>query len=104
MHPEWFLCFFEGSTGRISDGRVIVYCSAEYAGLLPLILPFLQPYPKFIHGANFASGGAGVLTETNQGLVVDLQTQLKYFEEVQKLLITELGEAQAKALISEAVY
>ncbi|KAK6944688.1 GDSL lipase/esterase [Dillenia turbinata] len=95
--------FFQGPTGRFSDGRVIIDYIAEYAGL-PLIPPFLQSSAKFIYGANFASGGAGVLTETNQGLVIDLQTQLKYFEEVRTLLITELGEAQAKELISEAVY
>jgi hypothetical protein len=36
--------------------------------------------------------------------VVDLQTQLRSFEEVQKSLTEKLGEAEAKALLSEAVY
>ena len=36
--------------------------------------------------------------------MVDLQTQLRSFEKVQKSLTEKLGEAEAKALLSEAVY
>lgn len=36
--------------------------------------------------------------------MIDLPTQLKNFEEVQKSLVEKLGEAQTKELISEAVY
>lgn len=36
--------------------------------------------------------------------MIDLPTQLKNFEEVEKALTEKLGEAQAKELISEAVY
>ncbi|XP_068660858.1 GDSL esterase/lipase 1-like [Aristolochia californica] len=95
--------FFDEPTGRFSDGRVIVDFLATYAGL-PVIPPFRQPSAEFVHGANFASGGAGVLPETNQGLTIDLQQQLKNFEEVQTKLTEKLGEAQAKELISQAVY
>lgn len=42
--------------------------AAEYAKL-PLLPPFLQPSTDYSNGVNFASGGAGVLSETNQGLV-----------------------------------
>ncbi|XP_027338728.1 GDSL esterase/lipase 5-like [Abrus precatorius] len=95
--------YFEQPTGRFSDGRVIVDFIAEYAKL-PLIPPFLQPLADFSSGVNFASGGAGVLSETNQGLVIDLQTQLRHFEEVRKSLAENLGEEKAKELISKAVY
>lgn len=42
--------------------------TAEYAKL-PIIPPFRQPYAEYTNGVNFASGGAGILSETNQGLV-----------------------------------
>ncbi|KAF5751334.1 putative Zinc finger protein [Tripterygium wilfordii] len=95
--------FFEGPTGRFSDGRVIIDYIAEYAEL-PLIPPFLQPSADYSNGVNFASGGSGVLPETNFGLVIDLPTQLRNFEEVQKSLTKKLGEEKAKEVIAEAVY
>ncbi|KAL2327670.1 hypothetical protein Fmac_021097 [Flemingia macrophylla] len=94
---------FPQPTGRFSDGRVIVDFIAEYAKL-PLIPPFLQPNVDYSDGVNFASGGAGVLAETNQGQVIDLQTQLSHFEEVEKSLSEKLGVKRAKELISEAIY
>ncbi|XP_044472194.1 GDSL esterase/lipase 5-like [Mangifera indica] len=95
--------FFDRPAGRFSDGRVIVDFIASYANL-PLIPAYLEPSADYSYGVNFASGGAGVLPETHQGLVIDLQTQLKYFEEVKKSLTKKLGEAEAQELISEAVY
>ena len=45
------------------------YVAAEYADL-PWLLPYLHPGNKrYDYGTNFASGGAGALHETNQGLV-----------------------------------
>ncbi|KAI4376473.1 hypothetical protein MLD38_014230 [Melastoma candidum] len=95
--------FFDKPTGRFSDGRVIVDFIAEYAGL-PIIPAYKQPGADFSHGANFASGGAGVLPETNRGMVIDLPTQLKDFEEVEKWLIEKVGTDKAKEVLREAVY
>ncbi|CAK9159260.1 unnamed protein product [Ilex paraguariensis] len=95
--------FFKEPTGRFSDGRIIVDYIAEYANL-PLIPPFLQPSAEYVNGVNFASGGAGVLSTTNQGQAIDLKTQLKHFEEVQNSLTKNLGDAETKELLSEAVY
>jgi hypothetical protein len=40
---------------------------------LPLIPPYLSPgNNEFTNGLNFASAGAGALTETNVGMVCDL--------------------------------
>ncbi|XP_061364602.1 GDSL esterase/lipase 5-like [Gastrolobium bilobum] len=95
--------FLQEPTGRFSDGRVIIDFIAEYAKL-PLLPPFLEPFADYSKGVNFASGGAGVLAETNQGLVIDLQTQLRHFEEVRKSLAENFGEKTAKELISEGIY
>ncbi|KAM5553189.1 hypothetical protein ABKV19_025420 [Rosa sericea] len=96
--------YFGYPTGRFSDGRQISDFIAEYANL-PLVTPYLQPgFNNYVYGVNFASGGAGALKETHQGLVIDLQTQLSYFKNVEKQLSHKLGYAQAKTLLSSAVY
>ncbi|KAA8546292.1 hypothetical protein F0562_002969 [Nyssa sinensis] len=96
--------FFKYPTGRFSDGRLIPDFIAEYAKL-PLIPPYKQPgNHHFINGVNFASAGAGVLVETNQGFVIDLKTQLSYFKHVERLLREKLGDKEANKLLSRAVY
>lgn len=96
--------FFKYPTGRFSDGRLISDFIAEYAKL-PLIPPYLQPgNHHFTYGANFASAGSGALVETSQGLVIDLHSQLSYFETVRESLRKKLGDEEAKTLISTAVY
>ncbi|KAE7998992.1 hypothetical protein FH972_003480 [Carpinus fangiana] len=96
--------FFKYPTGRPSDGRLIPDFIAEYAKL-PLTPPYLHPgYHRYTDGANFASSGAGALDETRRGWVIDLNTQLKYFKNMETLLKRKLGEAQTKKLLSRAVY
>ncbi|PRQ37870.1 putative carboxylesterase [Rosa chinensis] len=67
--------FFKYPTGRFSDG--------------PLITDFI---------------GAGALVETSHGLVIDFNSQLSYFEQVGESLRKNLGDEEAKTLISKAVY
>ncbi|XP_059458058.1 GDSL esterase/lipase 2-like isoform X2 [Corylus avellana] len=97
--------FFKYPTGRPSDGRLIPDFIAEYAKL-PLTPPYLHPagYHRYTDGANFASSGAGALVETHPGFVIDLNTQLKYFKNVETMLKRKVGETQAKKLLSRAVY
>ncbi|XP_038877947.1 GDSL esterase/lipase 1-like [Benincasa hispida] len=96
--------FFNSPTGRFSDGRLISDFIAKYANL-PLIRPYLHPTNKFyLHGVNFASAGAGALVDTQQGFVIDLKTQLSYFNKVVKVFEEVGHEAGAKALLSRAVY
>ncbi|KAK4269025.1 hypothetical protein QN277_022234 [Acacia crassicarpa] len=96
--------FFKYPSGRFTNGRVIPDFIAEFAKL-PLIQPYLFPGNRdYIDGINFASGGAGALVETNQGLVIDLKTQLSYFKRVIKVLRQERGDAETKSLVAGAVY
>ncbi|XP_059630991.1 GDSL esterase/lipase 1-like [Cornus florida] len=95
--------FFRYPTGRFCDGRLVPDFIAEYAGL-PLIPPFLQPgLQQYTNGVNFASGGAGVLNETRQG-VINLKMQLDYFLKVNKALRQKLGDTEAKKMMMRAVY
>ncbi|XP_042946716.1 GDSL esterase/lipase 1-like isoform X2 [Carya illinoinensis] len=96
--------FFNYPTGRFSDGRIIPDFIAEFAKL-PLIPAYLHPgYKRYADGANFASAGAGALVETRQGSVIDLHTQLSNFKRMKTLLKQEIVEAEAKTLVSRAVY
>ncbi|KAF3451970.1 hypothetical protein FNV43_RR08066 [Rhamnella rubrinervis] len=95
---------FKYPSGRFSDGRLVPDFIAEYAKL-PYIPPYLHPgIDQFIYGVNFASAGAGALAETRTGLVIDLKTQLGYFKNVSRILRLQLGDAEAKTLLSRAVY
>ncbi|KAF2300903.1 hypothetical protein GH714_018129 [Hevea brasiliensis] len=96
--------FFKNATGRFSDGRLIPDFIAGYLNL-PLLPPYLQPGNQYYtYGVNFASAGAGALVETRQGTVIDLNTQLGYFKDVEKKLRQELGDAETYKLISKALH
>ncbi|KAE8655370.1 GDSL esterase/lipase 5 [Hibiscus syriacus] len=89
---------------RFSDGRLLSDFIAKRAKL-PLIPPFLQPgFRQCYHGVNFASSGAGALAETFQGFAIDLKTLLCNYCKVQSWFRYKLGNDEAKATISRAVY
>ncbi|KAF3450554.1 hypothetical protein FNV43_RR06641 [Rhamnella rubrinervis] len=85
-------------------GHTVKPPSTEYAKL-PYIPPYLHSgIDQFIYGESFASAGSGALAETGKGLAIDLKTQLRYFKNVSRILMQQLGDAEAKALLSRAVY
>ncbi|XP_020522982.1 GDSL esterase/lipase At2g04020 isoform X2 [Amborella trichopoda] len=71
------------ATGRFSDGKVTPDFIAEFVNL-PMIPPYLQPDADLSYGANFASGGAGVLSETNRGEVIDMGMQIEQLIQLRK--------------------
>ncbi|KAL8458771.1 hypothetical protein ACS0TY_036324 [Phlomoides rotata] len=99
------LSYFSHPTGRFSDGRLISDFIADHAKL-PLIPPYLLPrnYHQNYHGVNFASAGAGALSQTFKGLVIDLKTQLKYYKKEVAELANKKGNTKASRISSNAVY
>ncbi|TXG68204.1 hypothetical protein EZV62_003139 [Acer yangbiense] len=95
--------YFKHPTGRLSDGRTVPDLIAQFAKL-PILPPYLQPGThRFTDGANFASAGAGVLSETHPG-TIQLRLQLSYFKAVKESLKQKLGDEKAKNVLNDAVY
>ncbi|KAM7254645.1 hypothetical protein ACFE04_004025 [Oxalis oulophora] len=96
--------FFKNNpTGRFSNGRLIPDFIALHVKL-PIWKPYLKPgFHEFANGANFASGGSGILNQTNPG-TVSLKMQLGYYKEVVTSLKQSFGDTKAKEIISNAVY
>ncbi|GAB2222192.1 hypothetical protein Droror1_Dr00013396 [Drosera rotundifolia] len=83
--------------------QVPLFVFAEFFRL-PLWKPYLEPAQhRFAGGANFASGGAGVLSQTHPG-TISLREQLSYFKDVVSTLKQQFGEAETKRKLMRAIY
>ncbi|WCJ39335.1 GDSL lipase [Euphorbia peplus] len=91
------------STGRFSDGLVVPDFVALYANL-SILRPFRKPGVKFSGGANFASGGAGVLDQIQKNGPIDYRTQMNDFKKVLSSMVKEVGEAEAKKRVMKSVF
>ncbi|XP_075647276.1 GDSL esterase/lipase At4g28780-like [Castanea sativa] len=94
-------------TGRFSNGFNLPDIISEQMGA-ERTLPYLSPEltgQKLLVGANFASAGIGILNDTGIQFVFILRifTQFELFQQYQQRLSTQVGQAQAKRLVNDAL-
>ncbi|KAJ0983076.1 hypothetical protein J5N97_011331 [Dioscorea zingiberensis] len=94
-------------TGRFSNGKNFVDLLAEKLRV-PSPKPYLSLFKtdnplEFLEGVNFASGSAGILTSTHQGLCIPLKTQIDFYSLVFKALVEKLGIFQVQRFISSSI-
>ncbi|XP_010243765.1 PREDICTED: GDSL esterase/lipase 6 isoform X1 [Nelumbo nucifera] len=87
--PPYGSSFFHQPTGRFTNGRTVVDFLSQFLGI-DIQEPYLEAemgvangsrkaYPS--NGINFASGGSGVLPQTNKDLgVIPIQDQVQQFQ------------------------
>ncbi|KAM3255014.1 hypothetical protein ACQJBY_048431 [Aegilops geniculata] len=99
------------ATGRFSNGKNFVDFLAEHLKLPSSPPPYLSicntPSSNSIYltGVNFASGGAGVSNQTNQGQCISFDHQIDHqFSKVNASLVQQLGQAQASAHLSRSIF
>ncbi|KAK4573320.1 hypothetical protein RGQ29_031328 [Quercus rubra] len=94
-------------TGRFSNGLNLPDIISEQMGL-ERTLPYLSPEltgEKLLVGANFASAGIGILNDTGFQFVniIRIFRQFELFQQYQQRLSAQVGQAQAKRLVNDAL-
>ncbi|WCJ30620.1 GDSL esterase/lipase At4g28780 [Euphorbia peplus] len=94
-------------TGRFSNGLNLADLVGEAMGL-DIVLPYLNPKlkgRKLLSGANFASAGVGILSDTGYQFVniIRIYQQLELFQEYQERVAAIIGAEQTKQLVNKAV-
>ncbi|KAH9301246.1 hypothetical protein KI387_012829 [Taxus chinensis] len=106
----WYGIDYNGGipTGRFTNGRTIPDIIFEKLGL-----PNPQAYLSMsadddavLKGANYASGGAGILNETGFLFIdrVSFDKQIHEFEVTKQRLNNKVGEQAAQKFLNEAIY
>lgn len=99
-------------TGRFSNGFNGADYLAKLMGFRRSPLPFLYLinlktglHKRIFRGANFASGGSGILDITGQTVVaVPLSEQIKQFATVRNNITARMGPSAAEKFLSESIF
>ncbi|KAK4573324.1 hypothetical protein RGQ29_031332 [Quercus rubra] len=94
-------------TGRFSNGFNLPDIISEKMGA-ERTLPYLSPQltgKKLLVGANFASAGIGILNDTGIQFVniIRISRQFELFKQYKRRLSAQVGQAQAKRLVNNAL-
>ncbi|XP_061949336.1 GDSL esterase/lipase 4-like [Populus nigra] len=104
---EQIICHMEklSSTFLLGDSPMAVSLStsSQQRSVYRSVPPYLQPGINFTNGVNFASAGAGVFPVANPE-VISLRMQLSNFKNVAISMEEQIGDKEAKKLLSQAVY
>ncbi|XP_057247272.1 GDSL esterase/lipase At5g45960 [Beta vulgaris subsp. vulgaris] len=98
----------QSPTGRFTNGRLATDFIASYIGIKEHIPAYLDPnltMQDLITGVSFASAGTGYDPGTaERNKVIDLETQLQYFEEYKNKLKGMVGKKKMEYIIKNAAY
>ncbi|XP_073111330.1 GDSL esterase/lipase At5g55050-like [Elaeis guineensis] len=90
-------------TGRWSNGYNTIDFLAAMLGFKSAPPPFLSPVKDTSQGANFASGGSGIL-DTTGPTTIPLSTQIKFFQSFAQNLTQQMGSQQASLHLSTSLF
>ncbi|EXB66344.1 GDSL esterase/lipase [Morus notabilis] len=97
-------------TGRFCNGKNAVDLLSEIVGLPPsppylsVAFKLKKSRNQFLTGANFASGGSGIMNQTNKMFSLSLTKQVGYFLAVHKALNKQLGPTGANKHFSKSLF
>ncbi|GJN00918.1 hypothetical protein PR202_ga18145 [Eleusine coracana subsp. coracana] len=95
-------------TGRFSDGKIVTDITADTLGFDRYAPPYLSPQASgknLLIGANFASAASSYDDDTAAMYdAITLTQQLTYYKEYQSKLAAVAGRAEARTILSDALY
>ncbi|XP_021294877.1 GDSL esterase/lipase At4g16230-like [Herrania umbratica] len=102
--------FAKGSpSGRYTNARTVADIIEEELGFESYSPPYLAPSTTgdvILKGVNYASSGAGILTNTGSifGERICMDEQVSYFAKTRQDIISRLGATAGQILLREALY